>query len=512
MRYAQRPGFPGVPELAFAGINLMAGPAAGSILRLAAVALTALAGIALTAPSARAQVTCFGDPTCVQPVTGYPIGRPGTPNIEVVSHLPLPGVPFSHTDIEIEQDMSRPFVYIAQGYGSSGFYALSIEDPERPRVLYRWTIDNPDLHLGSGCKDIKYAKAEGRYYVIISCQFAQGGPDAELGAILFDVTGLPDGSTVRKVAELRLPDMPLGFHNIFAYRHSNGRSLLLATTNSEDAFIYDIAQLAAGVTDPVSAIAVPEASWVPAQPGAGGARPAGRMNQWHDMYTGYLPEAAQDRFYGAGAGGFHVFDMTDVENPRLLTSVTGIPGVENGHTFTPTPDGRYALGMPAPTYQHSPVRFFDLRPPGSEGQTPNIVRGSGIGAWIPKFGGATHNHEIRWPYVFISAQDDGLQIVNMADPTRPFTVGYYHTRQGPMLHDPLGRNPSQATTGYIYNGAWGVDIRNEDGLIVVSDQNSGFWAFRLEGFQGWNGNNWGMPNISSAQYWDDGPVRPEQIW
>ena len=31
--------------------------------------------------------------------------------------------------------------------------------------------------------------------------------------------------------------------------------------------------------------------------------------------------------------------------------------------------------------------------------------------------------------------------------------------------------------------------RNADGLIVVSDFNSGFWAFRLDGFSGWNGNS-----------------------
>ncbi len=37
------------------------------------------------------------------------------------------------------------------------------------------------------------------------------------------------------------------------------------------------------------------------------------------------------------------------------------PAFENGHTFTPTPDGRYGLGMSGPTYQHSPIRFFDLR-------------------------------------------------------------------------------------------------------------------------------------------------------
>jgi hypothetical protein len=55
------------------------------------------------------------------------------------------------------------------------------------------------------------------------------------------------------------------------------------------------------------------------------------------------------------------------------------------------------------------------------------------------------------------------------------------------------------------NGVWGVDVRNADGLIVVSDYKSGFWAFRMDGFTGWDGRQWGMPNISSAQDWDNGP-------
>ena len=465
---------------------------------LSALTLSVLA-VGILPSGTDAQLTCFGDPTCVQPETGYTVGQPGTPNIEVVAHQPLPGQRFSHADIEIEQEMERPFVYIAQRHGASGFYALSIADEERPEVLYRYVVDDPDLHVGSGCVDIKYAKADGRYYVIVSCEFAQAGPDSDLGAMVFDVTELPDASTVRKVADLRLPGMPGGFHNIFTYRHTNGRSLLVATTPGKDAFVYDIAQVAAGVTDPVSTISVPNPT-------------ATSYQTWHDMYLGFLPDAGQDRFYGAGGGGFHVYDVTDVEDPRLLTSVTGIPGVSDGHTFTPSPDGRFALGMPVPTYQHSPIRFFNLHPEDANGSSPNIVTGSGIGAWIPKFGGATHNHEMRWPYVFISAQDDGLQIVNMTDPTRPFTVGYYHTRGTPALFAGEGAlNAGTATTGNIYNGAWGVDVRNADGLIVVSDFNTGFWAFRLEGFQGWNGNDWAMPNISSAQNWDQSPDQPQTI-
>ena len=34
---------------------------------------------------------------------------------------------------------------------------------------------------------------------------------------------------------------------------------------------------------------------------------------------------------------------------------------------------------------------------------------------------------------------------------------------------------------------------------------TGFWAFYMDGFDGWNGHDWGMPNVSTAQHWDTGP-------
>jgi hypothetical protein len=85
--------------------------------------------------------------------------------------------------------------------------------------------------------------------------------------------------------------------------------------------------------------------------------------------------------------------------------------------------------------------------------------------------------------------------VNMMDPTNPITVGLYDTYDG----------PHNSWAGGVMQGAWGVDVRNADGLIVISDLTTGFWAFKLEGFDGWNGHDWGMPNISSVQDWDNGP-------
>jgi hypothetical protein len=55
-------------------------------------------------------------------------------------------------------------------------------------------------------------------------------------------------------------------------------------------------------------------------------------------------------------------------------------------------------------------------------------------------------------------------------------------------------------------GAFGVDVRNSDGLIALSDMRTGLWLFKLKGFDGWNGKDYGMANISSVQDWANGPA------
>ena len=63
-------------------------------------------------------------------------------------------------------------------------------------------------------------------------------------------------------------------------------------------------------------------------------------------------------------------------------------------------------------------------------------------------------------------------------------------------------------------GGFGIDVRNADGLIVISDMVTGFWAFHMDGFDGWNGHQWGMPNVSSGQDWDNGPEgapKPQKV-
>jgi len=89
-------------------------------------------------------------------------------------------------------------------------------------------------------------------------------------------------------------------------------------------------------------------------------------------------------------------------------------------------------------------------------------------------------------------------VVNLQDPANPLTIGYYDTYIGPR----------STTRTPVFNGAFGIDVRNADGLIVISDMSTGFWAFRMDGFQGWNGEQWGVPDISSAQKCDEPTRRP----
>jgi hypothetical protein len=419
--------------------------------------------------------------------------KPNSDNVKVIGHLPL-GPAQSVADMDVEQELNRPFAYVARMVygekGPKGLDIISIADPEKPKLLYEWRIENQDLHQRTGGMDVKHFKWNNRYYVVQSLQFGTGGPNSDMGAVVLDVTGLPDPNTVKEVARIRKPDMPGGFHNIFIYKHSNNRVYLFTTARAPGALIYDLGMIVEGKLDDalVGMVPVPESSL-----GSGSGR------GYHDFYVGYHPDTDEDRFYGGGTGGYYIYDVTDLKNPQLRISLTGISGVSYGHTFTPSPDGRYVIAETE--YQYAPLRIFDLQP-ALEGRVTNIR--SPLSAFTANWRNLVHNHEVRWPYVFVSGYLDGLQIFNLQDPVNPVTVGFYDTYVGP----PHGNTSTGVGGSQLFNGAFGVDVRNADGLILISDMSTGLWTFKMDGFSGWNGETWGVPNISSAQDWDRPVKKP----
>ena len=447
---------------------------------IVAAALTAWCGLA---SAVRAQ-----DPGSA--VTDFDKKKGGSEKIHQLARIPAHEGAWKASNVELEQDRNRPYAYLS-GFVNFAFTIYDISNTSAPKQVFRWTIENPELHRGIGAMDGKYFKINGRYYYAQSLQFMQGSPDADLGAVIFDVTGLPDPSKVKEVARIRYPQSPGGFHNTFAYKHSDGRALYFTTVNQSKALIYDLEKVVKGA-DPATALIGEVPNPTPFRQIGGGG--------YHDFYVGYDPATQQDKFYGAGLGGYSVWDVTKPETPKALFTITSL-GMDVAHTFTPSPDGRYAVTETE--YQYTPLRIWDLEP-GQSGKTQNLD--IPISAWTADWRDLSHNHEVRWPYVFVSAYEDGLQVFNLKDPKHPKTEGHFFTCECEHEHG-FGGTPDngwQSTTSVI-QGAFGVDVRNYDGLVVISDMRTGLWLFKVDGFNGWNGHDVGMPNISSVQDWDRGP-------
>jgi len=408
----------------------------------------------------------------------------GSQNLKVLAHIPLGGF-FRAGDLTVEQEASRPYAYVGQMLDRAGFAILDLRNPGQARVIYRWAIPGAAAHRGLGGVRPRYFKSAGRYFLVQGFQFTAGSPDDDLAAIVFDVTGLPDTSRVREVARIRVGGARGGVRDLFAYKHSDGRALLFLATGEPRAPVYDLDAVVAskGAVAPVAAVPIPDAARVGGAPG-------------YNAVTAALEASTnRDVFYGAGAGGYYVYDVTDLRQPRLLTSVVGASGVVNGTSIAPSPDGRFVVT--GTDYQYSPMRLFDLSE-GLAGKAPTISRTTG--AWTPDWHDASRRAEVRWPFVFVASYEDGLEVFNMVNPANPQTVGWYFTC---LCAHESGLDPETLKPGNsVMNGALGVDVRNSDGLVAVSDANSGFWLLRMEGFGGWNGNDWGVPNVSSAQDWD----------
>jgi hypothetical protein len=412
----------------------------------------------------------------------------GTPNLKMLGHLPFDGS-LSSAGVDMEQEPSRPYVYVSGMTDDPGFWIVSVADPTKPKILYHWHFPRVPQDSGLGGENGRYFKLDGRYYFAKQISYTKGSPHDSLGLIVFDVTGLPNASTVKEVAHIG----PIGARpvHVYAYKHSDGRVLLITTpTIGTFAQIYDARKLLAqGAQQALLArVDLPPDVNVKAF-----------TRGFHDTYAAYDPTTRQDKLYGAGTGGFHVYDITRPEAPRYLFSMAPQNGLvtSGSHSVVASPDGRYAVALVE--QQYWPMFIFDLQPAES-GKTTVVPP---LSAWTADWRNGSHIMAVRWPYVFVAAYEDGLQVVSLANPKAPQTVASYAT----CLCEPdPGWNGSIMADNSYATGANDVDIRNADGLIVLTDYTSGLWTFHLDGFDGWNGKQYRMPNISKEQDWENGPA------
>ena len=141
----------------------------------------------------------------------------------------------------------RPYVYLC-GFVNFDVLIYDIRNTSAPKKVFEWTIENPELHRGIGAMDGKYFKIGDRYYdaqSISSCRAARHRP--RRGDLRRHRAAR--SSKVKVVARISIRRSPGGFHNTFAYKHSDGRVALLATVNQSKALVYDLAKVVSGAPE-----------------------------------------------------------------------------------------------------------------------------------------------------------------------------------------------------------------------------------------------------------------------
>lgn len=379
-------------------------------------------------------------------------------NVELLAQLPLGGHDALRA-VFMDQHAERPLVYAA---GPGAWHIVDVSDELAPRIVHSARTD------GSSWSSLDGFRHGGDSFLV-------------LGGSSLEVWNVSDPERPEPVAMLTgAAGAASPVHNVFAYRSGSGASWLFVAAGG-DILVHDIEAVLAGRDEPHAQIGLPE--------------PVPNVDYgFHDAWAAYHADSESDRLYASGAGGYYIFDITDVTTPRLVTQVNSA-AVQVGRAVRATPDGTHLVTTAG--YETAPIRIFDMRP-ALDGTVP--VMRTAVGAWTANWRRPIERHTVRWPFIFVAAFEEGLQVVNMMDPVAPYTDAFFHTYQGSVPA------PGQAPVG-----ARDVDVRNHDGLVAVADQHEGLFLFRIEAFEGWDGRGWGLPNVSDVQDWENGPTE-NVIW
>ena len=116
----------------------------------------ALSGLALL-PFAGSPAAAWAQAPFTSVIPGAKVG--GSSNVRVLGHLTLDSA-YKTADITLEQELSRPYVYVSHRLVPSGVEIVSIKDPSKPKLLWYWTIENAGLHTSKVVKAARPALAK----------------------------------------------------------------------------------------------------------------------------------------------------------------------------------------------------------------------------------------------------------------------------------------------------------------------------------------------------------------
>lgn len=239
------------------------------------------------------------------------------------------------------------------------------------------------------------------------------------------------------IVDARDPDAPfivskLGeySHSVFVRQDGEGRTLAYLANYGPDVPIYDVS--------------------VPAEPALLERVPLPKGMAVHDLF------ADEDHLYLNGTTqGFQVMER-QVDDSWSIAG--GIPGAYS-HASWVAPIGDRLVGVVGDEGVDAHLRVVDVDP-----ASPEFMEELGSYQTRPEV--SIHNLMIFGTRVYLTYYQDGVRILDLADPSSPELVAYHHT--------------FDLETGGVggFHGAIGLDVDVEAGLIYVADIDRGLLILR----------------------------------
>ena len=135
-----------------------------------------------------------------QAVTDFDKKRGGSAKMKRLAHVPAHDGAWKAADVELEQEPNRPYAYLS-GFVNYDVTIYDIRNTAAPKQIYRWSIENPELHRGIGAMDGKYFKINGRYYLF---NIASPGSRWARTVIVHRADGKKRRSRFRSVAPIEM--------------------------------------------------------------------------------------------------------------------------------------------------------------------------------------------------------------------------------------------------------------------------------------------------------------------
>ena len=172
----------------------------------------------------------------------------------------------------------------------------------------------------------------------------------------------------------------------------------------------------------------------------------------HDIYV-YNDTA----FSNNSNQGLYIYDFTDLNNTKVIGSVTDYPERGYNHSGWATEDRQYY--------------FFADETPGSDIKVCDISDINDVEV-VATFNSGTvdtamvHNLIVKGNFLYVSYYHDGFRLFNIEDPENPIQVGFYDT----YLSDDYSGG----------KGAWGVYPFLPSGNVLVSDRERGLFILDVQ--------------------------------